>query len=143
MGLAASAGRQHMLTARKSDIEFKVQVINQRRTTLAEQSAQLARAFANSMYQNDDPGVLNSGLGATMLPGFTSPAPTTGVAGIVQSDVATGWYEQQMAYVQSLDKELELREKDLQTQNKEIETELEVISKVIDKSIERGFKTLG
>jgi len=130
------------LTQRKTDVEFKVQIINQRRTTLAEQSAQLARAFANSMYQNDDPSVISGG-SAAALPGVISPAPMTGVAPLVQSDVATGWYEQQMAYVQSLDKELELREKDLQTQNKEIETELEVVQKVIDKSIERGFKTLG
>jgi len=143
MGISASAGRSIMLTARKSDIEFKVQVINQRRTTLAEQASKLARAFANNMYQNDDPMVLNGGNGASALPGFTAPAPTVGVAVITQSAVATGTYEQQMAFVQSLDKELELREKDLQTQNKMVETELDAVRKVIDKSIEKGFKTLG
>jgi len=148
MGIAASQGRSMMLTARKSDIEFKVQVINQRRTTLAEQASKLARAFANDQYQNDDPMNLNKNaagvqMGATMLPGFTAPAPTVGVAGIPQSDIATGGYEQQMAFVQSLDKELELREKDLQTQNKMVETELDAVQKIIDKSIEKGFKTLG
>ena len=152
MGIAASQGRSMMLTARKSDIEFKVQVINQRRTTLAEQSSKLAQAFANNEYQNDDPMNLNTvknadgtttQLGASMLPGFTSLAATTGVAGIPQSSIATGDYEVQMTYVQSLDKELELREKDLQTQNKMIETELDAVQKVIDKSIEKGFKTLG
>jgi len=140
MGLAASAGREMMLTARKSDIEFKVQVINQRRTTLAEQSSQLARAYANALYQNDDPTVLTGGTAVSALSGFI--APTTGIT-ISQSDVPTGVYEAEMANVQALDKELELREKDLQTQNKEVETELEVVRKVIDKNIERGFKTLG
>ena len=62
---------------------------------------------------------------------------------VAQSPVASGWYETQMQQVQSLDKELELREKDLQTQNKIVETELETVRKVIDKSIEKGFKTLG
>jgi len=144
MGLSASAGRQAMLTARKSDIEFKVQVINQRRTALAEQSSQLARNFANSMYQTDNPMGLSTtatstGVGA--LPGFT--AQVAGGASITQTSVATGQYETQMAYVQSLDKELELRETDLQTQSKEIETELDAVKKVIDKNIEISFKTLG
>jgi hypothetical protein len=48
-----------------------------------------------------------------------------------------------MTRVQALDKELELRSVDLQTQNKEVESELEAVQKVIDKAIERGFKTLG
>ena len=136
MGLAASSGREMMLASRKSDIEFKVQIINQRRTTLAQQSSQLARQFANAMYQTDDVGVL---AGSSMVPGFT--APTSGA--VPQVAAGTGWYETQMTAVQSLDKELELREKDLQTQNKEVETELDVVRKIIDKSIEKGFKTLG
>ena len=136
MGLAASSGREMMLASRKSDIEFKVQIINQRRTTLAQQSSQLARQFANAMYQTDDVGVL---AGSSMVPGFT--APTSGA--VPQVAAGTGWYETQMTAVQSLDKELELREKDLQTQNKEVETELDVVRKMIDKSIEKGFKTLG
>ena len=143
MGIAASQGRSMMLTARKSDIEFKVQVINQRRTTLAEQSSKLAQAFANQQYQTDDPMALNNGNGASLLPGTYSLPATTGVAGLPIASVATGDYEVQMTYVQSLDKELELREKDLQTQNKMIETELDAVQKVIDKSIEKGFKTLG
>jgi len=136
MGLAASSGRESMLTARKADIEFKVQVINQRRTCLAQQASNLARAFANAMYQTDDTNVLG---GSAMVLGFTDP--TSGA--VAQSPVASGWYETQMQQVQSLDKELELREKDLQTQNKIVETELETVRKVIDKSIEKGFKTLG
>ena len=137
MGLSASAGRETMLVSRKSDIEFKVQIINQRRTTLAQQSAQLARQFANAMYQNDDTSIIGSQSAA--LPGFT--APTSGA--VPQVAAGTGWYESQMTAVQALDKELELREKDLQTQNKEVETELDVVRKIIDKSIEKGFKTLG
>jgi len=90
------------------------------------------------MYQNDDPGIL--GATGNALPGFTAP---TVPAGVAQSEIATGWYEQQMAYVQSLDKELELREKDLDTQHKEIETEYDVVKKVIDKNIETSFKTFG
>ncbi len=137
MGLAASQGRIMLLVGRKSDIEFKVQIINQRRTVLAEQSARLARDYANLMYQDDASSHIGDD---NMVPGFTNP--TTGIT-IPQTNVGTGVYEAEMAEVQALDKELELREKTLQTQNKEVETEMEVLQKIIDKNIERGFKTLG
>jgi len=139
MGLAASAARELMLTARKTDIEFKVQVINQRRTTLAQQASHLARAYANAMYQTDNTSTITGD--AAMVAGFTSPVP--GLGAVDQSNIPTGIYEAEMSEVQALDKELELREKDLQTQSKEAETELEVVRKIIDKSIEKGFKTLG
>lgn len=141
MGLAASQGRLLMLTARKSDLEFKIQCINQRRTVLAIQSEQLIRQYINAMYQNDDPSVIGTG---DALPGFIFTDPSvTGTADVPQSPIATGIYEQQMALVQSIDKELELREKDLETQHKEVETEYDAVKKVIDKNIEMSFKTLG
>jgi len=150
MGLAASQGRLLMLTARKSDIEFKIQVINQRRTTLAQQTSQLIRGYVNGLYQTDDTSTLytttttnpdgtttttQNDVGA--LPGFVFDTTTT------QTSVGTGDYEQQLALVESLDKELELRTRDLDTQHKEVETEYDAVKKVIDKNIETSFKTLG
>jgi len=149
MGLAASQGRLLLLTARKSDVEFKVQVINQRRTTLAIQAQQLVSTYINAMYQTDNTSILNAtnindastvqAVGA--LPGFVYTDPS--VATVNQSAIATGVYEQEMALVQALDKELELREKSLDTQHKEVETELDAVKKVIDKNIESSFKILG
>jgi len=48
-----------------------------------------------------------------------------------------------MAQVQAIDKALELRTRDLDTQHKEVETEYDAVKKVIDKNIEVSFKTLG
>ena len=151
MGLAASQGRLLLLTARKSDIEFKIQTINQRRTTLAQQSSQLIRQYANAMYQTDNTSILNQTTttnpdGTTTitqnpvgaLPGFIFSNPP-----VQQTPIATGDYETQMALVQSLDKELELRTRDLDTQHKEVETEYDAVKKVIDKNIEMSFKVFG
>jgi len=49
MGLAASQTRYLALTARKSDLEYQAQVINTRRTELAEKSAQISKAYAAGM----------------------------------------------------------------------------------------------
>jgi chaperonin cofactor prefoldin len=162
MGLAASEGRYMFLSQRKNDIEFKLQVLNQRRTVLAYQASQLARTYANSMYQNDNPNTNPDGTAAYTsngagLPGdllFDSataqPANnpvnvttfTSAVGGTLggESTVAPSVYEAQMATVQAMDKELELRAKDLEVQGKEIDAEVEAVKKVIDKAIERTYK---
>ncbi|HEX9063418.1 MAG TPA: hypothetical protein VF941_24870, partial [Clostridia bacterium] len=122
-GLAASQGRLMFLNQRKSDIEFKIQVINQRRSLLAEQSAQLTRLEANSLYQDD------SGTKIILL--------------AEQSNSAIQNYSIQMAQIQALDKELELRENDLNTQHKKVEAELDSVKKIIDRNIDKTFKMLG
>jgi hypothetical protein len=159
MGLAASQARLLMLTARKSDIEFKVQIINQRRTVLAYQSAQLSRSYANAIYQSDnvnsnpanDAGVVTPAYGTgnndvidVLFPGSSYPDNQPVDVSDEESAVgSTSLYEAQMATVQAMDKELELRAKDLDTQHKCVETEVDAVKKVIDKNIESSFKTFG
>jgi hypothetical protein len=157
MGLAASEGRYMFLSQRKNDIEFKLQVLNQRRTVLAFQASQLARTYANSMYQNDNPNVNPGGSAAyapngvysNILPeGYQPTSNPVNVTGYVSavggttgtSATAPSVYEAQMATVQAMDKELELRAKDLEVQGKEIDAEVEAVKKVIDKAIERTYK---
>jgi len=138
MGIAASSGRMMMLTARKMDLEFQIQIINQRRMTLSKRAGELAKGYADTMYQTADPSVLG---GSNALLGSATWDPS-GVS-VAQSGVATGRYEAEMATVEALDKQLELRQTELNTQHKAAETEVDAVQKVIDKSIEKGFKTLG
>lgn len=150
MGLAASQARLLMLTARKSDIEFQIQIINQRRTTLAYQSAALAQKYANAIYQNANPSVLTEtveGDESTIqdvgaLPGIFAGTDPSG-ATVTESQIPAGYYEQEMAQVLAIDKALELREKSLDTQHNAVQTEYDAVKKVIDKNIEMSFKTLG
>ncbi len=142
MGLAASNGRIIFLVQRKSDIEFQIQTINQRRQTLSKQASDLAKSYANAMYQNSDPTTIDPNGAA--LPGFIVADPSGAVVPQVGITTTNGSiYEAQMAQVQAIDKQLELRQTDLNTQHKEVETEVDAVQKVIDKNIEKGFKTLG
>jgi len=145
MGLAASNGRMMFLVGRKSDIEFQIQTINQRRQTLSKQSADLAKSYANAMYQNANPGTIDNigvALPGSNAVGYIGPAGES--IAEAEINVTNGSiYEAQMAQVQAIDKELELRQVDLNTQHKEVETEVDAVQKVIDKNIEKGFKTLG
>lgn len=49
MGIAASQARLLLLTARKSDMEFRAQVISQRKIVLAMQTEQLARDYSTAI----------------------------------------------------------------------------------------------
>ena len=49
MGLASSQARMLLLTARKSDLEYRAQAISQRKINLAMQTEQLANDYSNSM----------------------------------------------------------------------------------------------
>lgn len=156
MGLAASQCRLLMIVARKSDLEFQIQCINQRRMTLAQQATNLSRQIANNVYQTGnwvpygpDVTINNDGTmnGGYALPGVTdifAPGGVNGEQQVVQtSPIASGTYEQQLTIVHAMDKELELEEKNLDTQHKCVETEYDAVKKVIDKNIETSFKTLG
>ena len=49
MGLASSQARMLLLTARKSDLEYRAQAISQRKINLAMQTEQLANDYSNAI----------------------------------------------------------------------------------------------
>jgi hypothetical protein len=112
MGLAASQARFLQLTARKSDLEFKGQQVNQERTINAHNMEQLVEQMQTLATQGllDDPNY---------------------------STVVDAQLEQRHA----VDRTLELELKNLDTQQNEVQTEVDAVSKVIDKNIDMTFKT--
>ena len=94
MGLAASQARLLLLTARKTDLEYRAQMICQRKTMLAMQTEELATNYSRALndrklyytYYSDS----NKGVGKEELltyEGFTSTQNTTRYRLI---DAATG-----------------------------------------------------
>ena len=114
MGLAASQGRFLSLTARKSDIEFKGQQINQTRTANAYGMEALVRQLTNE-----------SEGGLILDP--TNPAYIAVNA--------------QIELRHSIDRNLELDLKNVDTQHNEVQTEIDAVKKVVDKNVEMTFKT--
>ena len=129
--MSASQGRLLSLTAKKNDVEFQGQMINQRRMELSSQTA---------------------GINAQLL---TLAVPTTPPIGATAAEQTA--YENAMATynanysaviaslapIQEQDKGLELQLKGLDTEQQAIQTEVDAVAKVIDKNIEVSFKTFG
>lgn len=115
MGLAASQARFLQLTARKSDLEFKGQQLNQERTINAHQMELLVEQMQAAAQVDDEGLLVNPTLYATI--------------------------EAELELKHAIDRGLELDLKNVDTQHQEVQTEVDAVSKVIDKNIDMTFKT--
>lgn len=124
MGLAASQARFLSLTARKSDIEYKGQQLNQERTINAHNMEALVedmREFA--MLETNEDGDLVNESGLIVNPNVYTQ---------IQAD---------LDQKHIIDSQLELELKNVDTQHQEVQTEIDAVNKVIDKNIDMTFKT--
>lgn len=149
MGMAASQARFLGLTARKNDVEFRGQQVNQRRTQLSNESAELLQQLLEmdtpvppSLYQPVDASDPNS---AITLLDHDSDAYQALYA---QYEVDLAYYNAEydrvnnrMLSIQESDKKLEIQLTQLDTEQQAISTEIDAVKKVIDKNVELTFKT--
>ncbi len=115
MGLAASQARFLQLTARKSDLEFKGQQLNQERTINAHAMEQLVEQMQNAAQFSDDGLLINPELYYSI--------------------------ESELEQKHILDRTLELELRNVDTQHQEVQTEVDAVNKVIDKNIDMTYKT--
>ncbi len=115
MGLAASQARFLQLTARKSDLEYKGQQINQSRTINANGMEQLVEQMQAASAVTGDGSLVDPSLYTTIQ------------AELDQKHV--------------VDEQLEIELKNLDTQHTEVQTEVDAVKKVIDKNIDMTYKT--
>lgn len=115
MGLAASQARFLQLTARKSDIEFRGQQLNQERTINAADMEHLVEQM-QAYAQTHADGLLVDPNDYTVI-------------------------EAELEVLHAIDRTLELELKNVDTQQNEVQTEIDAVSKVIDKNIDMTFKT--
>lgn len=133
MGLAASQARLMMLTARKSDLEFELQSINQARMTLAQLQA------SKTVQQMD---MFKQGM--AFLDQRANMGDTTALQ--QQNDMMSQMQhlqQMELAPIQHMDRTLEMKAKQVEIQHQAIQTEMEAVNKVIQKNIETSFKLMG
>ena len=139
MGLVASQARLLLLFGRKSDIEYRCQVISNKRMRLSFETGEIARTYVDALSNT-----VATGTGTWPTPPNAPDALGQNTRLYTEDDaLATARYEGQTAILQAEDKRLELELKNLETQHKAVSTEIDAVNKVIDKNIEKSFKTLG
>jgi len=138
MGIAANKFRLLFLKAHQSDLEYKIMLIFNRRRALSDQAVQISTNSANNIFQNDEYADMYGGQVPGALPGFVGPLP--GVT-VPQDEIPTGDYEQQMAVIQAMDRELEMDAESIKVLIEAAKTESEAIDKLLTKNIEKEYKT--
>jgi|GEM_PF-881248 len=145
MGIAANKFRLLYLTASKSDIEYKIFVLNRKRMALLDSSSQAAANFADSAYQSGG----HTGLHDGELPGIfpwmsgstqaSSSNPFFG--GIPETPAPSGDYEAENAVIHAMDRELELKIKELESFYEAKKTEMDSVKEMLKKNTQKEFKT--
>ncbi len=123
MGLAASQGRFLQLTARKSDLEFSGQNINQRRMALTYR----AEAINTQLYEKQMALYNSAEIGDSPFVDITTPE--------IEALLS------QINIFHDMDRQLEIELKNIDTQQQAVQTEIDAVNKVIDKNIDMTFKT--
>ena len=135
MGFADAVATNLFLVRRRSDIEFKVQSIMQRKLAVLDRCNELSEILANTVFQSDQMGLISPG---SPLPGITPVSPLVPLP--AAQDVPTGTYELELAELQGIEKELDVRQKKLETELEAVKAEQESIKKIADDHAKKDFK---
>ncbi len=138
MGFADAVVTRLFLTRRRSDIEFKMQAIMQRKLAIMDECNRISEILANTIFQGDNTSAISP---VAPLPGLTPASPIVPLPG--SQDVPTGYYETQLAQLQGIEKELDTRQKKLETELEAVKAEEESIKKIADDHAKKDFKIGG
>lgn len=139
MGIAANKFRLLFLAASKSDIEYKILTLNQKRKALMDQAAQMANSFAQTIFDSNKRTDLYDGAFPGVFPGMSDNSPFLTPSD--ESSFPEGQYEAQMVVIHSMDKEYELEIKKLESFYEAKKTEMDSVKEVLKKNTEKEYKT--
>jgi hypothetical protein len=138
MGIAANKFRLLFLTASKSDIEYKIFLLNQKRMALMDSAENIARNFSNGIFDSGQHSDLYDGQMPGIFPWMGGSNPS-----LPEDPVPTGDYEAQMAVIHAMDKEYEMEVKKLETFHEAKKTEIDSVREILKKNTEKDYKTFG
>ena len=137
MGFADSVAGRLFLVRRRSDLEFQVQTIMERKLAVLDQCNQISAQMSNTIFQSGDNGLISSG---TAMPGYIPGSPYIPAVGVAQTSIGTNDYEAELAQLQSVEKELEVRQNKMETELEAVKAEEESLKKIADDHAKKDFK---
>ncbi len=141
MGIAANKFRLLYLTSSKSDIEYKILVLNQKRIALLDQSSSLSASFAQSIFDSGEHSDLYDGQIPGLLPGMSDDSDIFDPSD--ETPISESQYEAQLAVIHAMDKEYNIEVKKLESFYEAKKTEIESVSQILKKNTEKDYKTFG
>jgi len=137
MGFADAVTGRLFLARRKSDLEFQIQTIMERKLAILDQCNQISAQLSNTIFQDGQHGDISNG---AALPGYVAGSPLIPAVGIPQNSIGTNQYERQLGRLQSLEKELDVKQKKFETELEAVKAEEESMKKIAQDHAKKDFK---
>lgn len=138
MGFADAVTGRLYLARKKSDLEFKLQVITERKMAVLDASNQVSAGLANTIFQSG--GMHESISDGAALPGFIGGSPLIPPMYIPQLPIGVNLYEFLLGYLQNIEKELDAKQKKFETELEAVKTEEESVKKIASDHAKKDFK---
>jgi len=143
MGLIGSSARMQAIIARRQDLEVQTDQLNNTRTLYATMAADQMEVYSDEMANLTLAPTSAGTVGLqTTVNGTNMPAPNQAAIDN-QEEAITAQMNASQAQFGEVDKLFEQMLKVIDTEHKALDTEYDAVQKVIEKSIDRGYKTLG
>jgi hypothetical protein len=141
MGLADAMVTQLYAARRRSDLEMQLSMILERKLAVQDRCNEISAVLANSIFQSDNHGDISQ---ASITPGFFSATPVIPALTTPTTDpYGTGVYEQELANLQQVEKQLDTQQKKMETELEAVKAEEESFKKIAQDHAKNGFKVGG
>jgi len=146
MGFSDAVTGRLFLERRKSDLEFQIQAIMERKLAILDQTNKISAQLSKTIFQTDQNdtityicGATSAGISSgTALPGDVYPA-IQGI-GVPQTAIGSNVYEAKIAQLQTIEKELDTRQKRMETELDAVKAEEDSMKKVSNDHAKKDFK---
>jgi hypothetical protein len=145
MGLADSMVTQLFASRRRSDLEMQISMILERKLAVQDRCNEISSVLANSIFQSDNNGDISGasatlgGAGAIIPGGGFDPA-----LGAMSTDpFGTYDYEVELGNLQQVEKQLDTTQKKMETELEAIKAEEDSFKKIAQDHAKNDFKIGG
>ncbi|NLF83009.1 MAG: hypothetical protein GX568_03365 [Candidatus Gastranaerophilales bacterium] len=149
MGLADAVVTQLYAARRRSDLEMQLSMILERKLAVQDRCNEISAKLANNIFQSDNhDNITNPSATYGTVPGSSGfipalPAmPQDYFGGTVESGDTIN-YERQLAKLQQVEKQLDTQQKKMETELEAVKAEEESFKKIAHDHAKNGFKIGG
>jgi len=137
MGFADAVTGRLFCTRRRSDLEVQIQSIMERKLAILDECNALSASHSNTIFQTGEHSTISS---QAALLGANPGNSYIPAVGLTQLGIGGNAYEADIAALQNVEKELEVKQNKLETELEAVKAEEESLKKIGDDHAKKDFK---
>ena len=137
MGFADAVVGRLFLTRRRSDLEMQVQMIMERKLAVLDETNQISQEIADTIFQSGRHSDITD---PSAIPGDPVTSPLVPGVSFDTEQFGGNQFEQKLAQLQALEKQLDTEQKKKQTELEAVKAEEESLKKIATDHAKKDFK---